>query len=265
MQKNKQFALRVSGSAAIVSAFGFLARWAQNMSIFDENTGLAVSGAVTSWIVVLFSIGVTIGLGMLLLPTLSLGAGKNPAADIRSGSSVYRAVCTVSGAAICISGAIIFIQAVSVLYKVLATLAIICGISIAATGKAGQAHASDSLAAFFTAAPVLFCCFWLIVSYKEHAANPVVWQYAIEVLAIAMSCVALYFIAGFVFCRPRLFPTALTGCMGAYLCFMCLGDSRRIEYQLIFAALGAFFLITVYFLLANQEPENKKFSHLKEE
>lgn len=265
MQKIKEFALRAMSATAVCSAFGFLARWMQNINIFDENTGLAAPGAVTSWMLVLFTLAFAVGMGIYLLPTLGYGLSSRPAGDIRGDGKIYVTITMAVGAVFCLAGAAIFIGAGDILDKVLGLLAIFSGFGFICVGRGGRDKADDPLCSFGTIVPVLFCCFWLVVCYKNNSADPVVWHYAIEVLAIAAAAVALYFVAGFVFCRPRLYHSALSCAVGAYLCFACLGDERSMIYQAIFAALGLFFTISVYQLLANLQPENKRFTHLKEE
>jgi len=269
MQKMKQLAIKVSGSAAVLSAFGFSARWLQNITIFEEETGLAKSGAFSSWLVVLLILGSAIGLGIVLIPTLTLGVSDNPAADVRSDSRIYKAVCAAAGGAICISGALMLLnsgsQTFPTLQRVLAILAIFTGGSIIYIGAKGKEDADSPLSCLFTLIPVLFGCFWIIVSYKNHSANPVVWQYAIEILAVCAVTIAMYLIAGFVYCRPRIFATALVNAVAALLCFMALGDTIDTVYQIIFAALGAYLIVTDYFLLAGLDPTRTSHKHVKSE
>lgn len=268
MQKMIAYARRVCATVCVLSAFGFAARWVQNMSIFDPETHLAAPGAGSSWFLVLFSLAALVGMGIMLFPTLSYGLGDDPASAIRSGSGLYRNLCALIGAALCLSGAILMLkaydQAYPMLRKVLGTLAILSGAGILYTGRAGKQDAESSAACFGTIVPVLFGCFWLIVSYKDHAANPVIWSYAVEVVAISTATVALYLIAGFVFCRPRLFPTCMMSAVAAYFCFMTLGDDRAFMYQVFFAALGLFFLLTLYCLLSGLDPQIRRHFHLKE-
>jgi len=269
MQKMKTLALRVSGTAAVMSAFGFSARWMQTISIFDEKTGLAESGALSSYLVVLLILGTAAVLAFLLLPTLSLGVSDCPAADIRSDDKLYRSVCAVLGGAMCVAGALIFLgcaeQSFPTLYRVLSVLAIFSGCGIIYTGLKGKAEADSPLASLFTLVPVFFGCFWIIVSYKSHSANPVVWQYAIEILAIAASTLAIYLMAGFVYCRPRIFATAFMNGLAALFCFMSLGDTRAMAFQIIFACLGIYFIVTDYYLISGLDPARGSHKHLKED
>mgnify|MGYP004523669449 CR=1 FL=1 len=267
MQKMIAYARRVCATLCVLSALSFAVRWAQNMSIFDPKTHLAAPGAAASWFLILFTLASLIGLAVLLLPLLSYGLDGNPSAAIRGGSNAYKTLCTLIGAILCLAGAVLMLKANDELYpllrKVLGTLAILSGIGILCTGRNGKSDTESPTACFYTIVPVLFGCFWLIVSYKDHSADPVIWGYAVEIAAIAVATVALYLIAGFVFCRPRLFPTCMASAAAALLCFMALGDDRAMVYQVFFACLGLFFLITLYCLISGLNPQLRRHFHLR--
>ncbi|MGI6029139.1 MAG: hypothetical protein ACOX81_06995 [Candidatus Heteroscillospira sp.] len=269
MQKMNRYAFKVTATVCVLSAFGFAARWAQNMSIFDPETHLAAPWAASSIFLVLFSLASAIGLGILLLPVLSYGLGEEPAAAVRGSGELYKGLCAAIGAAVCLAGAVLMLQAGNELYpmlrKVLGALAILSGAGIISTGWSGKHDAGSSSACFWSIVPVLFCCFWLIVSYKDHSANPVIWSYAVEIIAISAAAVALYLIAGFLFFRARLFPTCLMCAIGTFLCFMVLGDERAVSCQVFFAGLGLFLLITLHALLSGLDPTLRRHFHLKGE
>ena len=269
MQKTIAYARRVCATVCVLSAFGFAARWVQNMSIFDPKTHLAQPGAASSWFLVLFSLAVLAGLGIMLSPTVRYDVdAAESAAAIRGRGELYKGLCALIGAALCLAGAVLMLRAYDqpypMLRKVLGALAILSGAGILCTGWTGKHDAQSPTACLGTIVPVLFGCFWLIVSYKDHAANPVIWSYAVEIIAISAATVALYLIAGFVFCRPRLFPTCLMCAVAAYLCFMALGDDRALVYQVFFAGLSLFFLVTLYCLLSGLDPDLRHPFHLKE-
>ena len=64
--------------------------------------------------------------------------------------------------------------------------------------------------------PVLFFCLWLVVFYKENAANPILWSYGMEILAIAMCLLAVFRLSAYLFYRakPR---RAIFACMLALI------------------------------------------------
>jgi hypothetical protein len=263
MQKTKQLAQQLCLMTAVLSAFGFALRWAQNISIFDEETHLATPGAMTSRLIVLVSLASLAIFAFRLLPLSGCPMGVEPAADVRGDGRAYKLLCLLSGALVAAGGLMIlfgFGVTPGLLTRVLGILAAIAGCGIIHAGVAGKSGADSPISAFFSAEPVLFGCFWLIVSYKDHAANPVVWAYCVEVIAIAAATLALHFTAGFVFCRPRTYSTALLLCSAAYCCFTALGDERAAALQLCFGGLGLFFVATMRELVSAADVSDRHFA-----
>ena len=104
------------------------------------------------------------------------------------------------------------------------------------------------------ALPVAFCCFWLVVSYRQDAATGVVWSYAPEIIALAASLLAFYYVAGHAYGRPRPFAAIFFCEFGAFSCFVTLPDSRLIALQVMFFALAVMQLYIGLQLTANLRP-----------
>ena len=104
------------------------------------------------------------------------------------------------------------------------------------------------------ALPVAFCCFWLVVSYRQDAATGVVWSYAPEIVALAASLLAFYYVAGHAYGRPRPFAAIFFCEFGAFSCFVTLPDSRLIALQVMFFALAVMQLYIGLQLTANLRP-----------
>ena len=267
MQKMKSYAQRMCMTLCVISAFGFMVRWIQNMSIFEENTGLAIKGASSSIFIVLFSLASIIGIVVMTLPVLRLGVGTYPPGDVRSDEAIYKGVTSLCALMLLAAGVLMIFKGGEELFPqlrlVLGVLAAASGLGIYYTGRTGKSNADSALSCLGTIIPVFFGCFWLIVSYKDHSSNPVVWSYAVEIIAIACATAALYLIAGFVFGRPRIALTVAISAIAAFFCFMTLGDDRGFSYQLCFGALGLYFVMTLYAILSGLNPERQRFNHIK--
>lgn len=253
MRKTKQLALHMCLAVPVMSAFGFAVRWMQNISIFDEETHLAAPGATTSWMLVVLSLAALVLFAARLFPLAGSPMSSHPSSDIRGDDRAYRIMALLSGFMVAFGGAMMVLGILGddegALRRELGILAFISGCGFIYAGYAGKSKADTPLSAFFSAVPELFACFWLIVSYRDHASNPVIWSYCVEIIAIAVAVLALHFTAGFVFCRPRTYATSLLLCMGAYACFTALGDTRPAAFQLCFAGMGLFFIATMYELI----------------
>ena len=87
--------------------------------------------------------------------------------------------------------------------------------------------------------PTLFMCFWLILLYKQNAANPVLLSYCYECLAIIASALGFYFTSGFVYNKPAPGKAVFTYFAAIFFCFITLADNHSLTIRLIFAALIA--------------------------
>ena len=96
-----------------------------------------------------------------------------------------------------------------------------------------------------------FCCFWLVVSYRQDAATAVVWRYGPEISAIACSLLAFITWPGTPSAaRGPIRPCFFCAC-GAFLCFTALPDSRLMALQLLLAGSALMQLFFLASLAAN--------------
>ena len=111
MQKTKQLAQQLCLMTAVLSAFGFALRWAQNISIFDEETHLAAPGAMTSRLLVVVSIAAVAVFAARLLPLSGCPMGAEPASDVRGDGRAYKLLCLLSGVLVAAIGKPRFVTA----------------------------------------------------------------------------------------------------------------------------------------------------------
>lgn len=125
------------------------------------------------------------------------------------------------------------------------------GIAGGANGKEAP-DGSPRQAGFCLAAtlPIAFCCFWLIVSYRQDAVTSVVWSYAPEILAIACSLLSFYYVAGHAYGRGKPFATIFFCNFGAFLCFVTLPDERLIAQQIMFFGIAGMQLFLSWMLVS---------------
>jgi len=125
------------------------------------------------------------------------------------------------------------------------------GIAGGASGKETP-DGSPRQAGFCLAAtlPIAFCCFWLIVSYRQDAVTSVVWSYAPEILAIACSLLSFYYVAGHAYGRGKPFATIFFCNFGAFLCFVTLPDERLIAQQIMFFGIAGMQLFLSWMLVS---------------
>ncbi|HHT16570.1 MAG TPA: hypothetical protein GXZ77_02465 [Papillibacter sp.] len=90
--------------------------------------------------------------------------------------------------------------------------------------------------------PTLFFCLWLIIIYRDNAANPVVLSYAYRIVAACSSAFLYYIAAGYAFGKPYPGKTAFGHLVTVYFCAVVQADPLPLWTRLFFGASLAFAL-----------------------
>ena len=229
--------LKLCGFTVIMGIFGAFLRWLQIQNIFEADTGLAIAHSPLSYAVVLFALlfAVLLYLWIRHLKTVDFPA-KYP--EVYSKSFPFVTItAALIGSVMAIGGALTIFRAVktsgTVFDLVLGLFTLICAAGITtliiSAGKPAKKNSGYGSAISI----VFYLCFWLIAAYKFSAADPVIWHFAPRLLAISATLLAFYFIAGFVFNKPRPLASLYFGLLGTFLCIITLADSYPIGEQLI--------------------------------
>lgn len=236
-------AYKITGFAAVMGALGFMMRWLQGMQIYDETTGLAERGtAISALVIVLLAVTIV----ALAVWTLRLRRYE-PRRDSRAlvGRSVlYRLIGCVAGGALALGGLILIVTAGSDpmpgMQRALAVFEVLGGIcAILLTVHAdepGQLKTRRVAAVVM----VLFGCMFMVTVYRENAANPVLWDFAPEILALCAATLALYYTAGYPFGQAKPFAGIFFCHAGLFLCMVCVIDQGLTPAAAAYAALALF-------------------------
>jgi energy-converting hydrogenase Eha subunit E len=111
--------------------------------------------------------------------------------------------------------------------------------------------------------PSLFSCYWLIIIYRENAANPVLLSYCYLCLAVIASALGFYFTSGFVYNKPAPGKAIFCYFSAVYFCFVTLADKHILSIKLIIIALIAVNTFYASMLIRNlqwKEEEEKEIS-----
>jgi hypothetical protein len=174
-------------------------------------------------------------------------APTEPTAAFYSRNPPFPLLMLVSGI-LAAAGAVLMFRQGDLLIKILALLGLLAAACLAFYP---EAKSRGDLGCLLAAVPVLFFCFWLIVSYKENADDPVLWDYAIEILAIASSALAFYYMAGYHFYRAKPMRSVYFILLAAFFCTMTLADRRGLGASLMFSAAALSFFTLGWILIRN--------------
>lgn len=262
MRKN---ALTLTCTACVSGAFGIFCRWIQGMSAFEEN-GLYKPGSWSGIVLILMYIAALAALiGFTVYFKSKMGLASPPeyglaTAGNRRWALIIALVITLMMAAGCV---MLLITAegeqFSGLLRVLALLGLMAaggfmGLAGACGKPSPKGSGLEAGLCLASALPVACCCFWLVVSYRQDAATGVVWSYAPEIIALSVSLLAFYYVAGHAYGRPRPFAAIFLCEFGAFSCFVTLPDERLFALQVMVFALAVMQLYIGLLMTANLRP-----------
>ena len=249
-------ALTICCGVCVAGAFGVFTRWMQDLTAFDEH-GLYVRGNIWGAVLLLLCIaaaGAMLGAIWYLKNHEHLVSPAGFGAAHAGGGVIRRAAWLIIAAFMAVACFALLLTAGSSQYasllRVLALLGLLADAGFAGMAAAGgrgdgESSGASPLVCLACVLPVAFCCFWLVVSYRQDAATAVVWRYGPEISAIACSLLAFYYLAGHAFGRPRAYTAMFFCACGAFLCFTALPDSRLMALQLLLAGSA---LMQLFFL-----------------
>lgn len=264
----RKLALTMTCTTCVYSAFGIFSRWLQNMTAFEEN-GLYISGSLWGIVLTILCIaaaGTMFGFARYYKKNLGLTCAPDPGVAFAGGGLLHKIIYLAIALIMAVGSVMLLITAgdaetplgmdFSGLLRILALLGLLTaggflGIAGGANGKETP-DGSPRQAGFCLAAtlPIAFCCFWLIVSYRQDAVTSVVWSYAPEILAIACSLLSFYYVAGHAYGRGKPFATIFFCNFGAFLCFVTLPDERLIAQQIMFFGIAGMQLFLSWMLVS---------------
>ncbi len=264
----RKLALTLTCTTCVYSAFGIFSRWLQNMTAFEEN-GLYISGSLWGIVLTILCIaaaGTMFGFARYYKKNLGLTCAPDPGVAFAGSGLLHKIIYLVIALIMAAGSVMLLITAgdaeaplgmdFSGLLRILALLGLLTaggflGIAGGASGKETP-DGSPRQAGFCLAAtlPIAFCCFWLIVSYRQDAVTSVVWSYAPEILAIACSLLSFYYVAGHAYGMGKPFATIFFCNFGAFLCFVTLPDERLIAQQIMFFGIAGMQLFLSWMLVS---------------
>lgn len=255
-------AYRLTGFTAVIGALGFLLRWLQNLRTIDPETGLATPGQGITTMVALLIIFVAAALMGLLYMMKDCTQPKTAEEALTGKTFAHKAVSLIPAVLLAVSGIVQLVQASVKFWPetevgvrrvcAVATLAAAYGLVLVVTGAAKPEREKSRRVGGCIL--IGFSALWLIAQYKSAASDPVVWRFAIEILAVCASLMAFFYVSGYFFDVPNA-KRAIFFCeLGAFLCIMSCIDEHTAGEALCFMAAALIQLIWGFTLTANFRP-----------
>lgn len=235
--------------AAAAGIGGAALRHKELLHAFEPETGLAIPGHPLSVALILLSMIVA---ALFLLVSLRLKdislPGKKPWTLFRCSSPVYAVMGSIAGLLLLGYGVQELAGSVSDQSHLISRLLLGCmaawsAVSILLLVQKNYRSSTTAGSGTLTLVPVFFSCLWLILAYRDRAADPVILDYAYELFAIIFLVLAFYFMAGFFFGKPKVRRMAFASFTGAYFCIVTLADAHDLGKTAAFAG-GAIYLLS---------------------
>lgn len=196
-------------AGTVLAAFTVMLRWLQTQTVFDAETGLPTLHAPLTTMLVAALLLAAAALWWL---SGRMGADNAPEEPEQALALPHREtgwILIATAALAAIGSAYLFFTEDGTLMKAAALLGIL---SAPVLAMMPQLPRWGGFGAALSVLPVLFFCLWLVVYYKDNAANPILWSYGMEILSIAMCLLAVFRLSAYLFYRanPR---RAIFACM----------------------------------------------------
>lgn len=241
--------------ALIAGALGFIIRYLEVTTVFDSETGLAERGSPISY--ALIGLTLLVIAGAILFAALSSGKYRAESEFVEAFAPrgfLYIVVSFLIGFAWLAAVVLYYlnisaVDSVSVIDWVFVFLSALSAISVIFMARAAYKGKGGSEVLLFSVVPAIFFCFWLIILYKNNAANPVLLSYCYLTLAIAAAALSSYFTAGFVFNKAGCGKAIFCYLLSVYFSVVVLADNTDLPVKIIFGVTAINqFMNTVVFM-----------------
>lgn len=249
----------------VLGIFGFFLRWLQNVNGFEALTGLAIAGAKTTTVFLVYSVAALAGMvAMVLLWVRRRCTLSEEGAEALGCSTVFHtAIMWLFAAVIIISCLVLMFASDFARYptmqRIMSALGILAGVALPFVLPRKKPEEGEGGGISGTAAiiPILFGCMWLVTAYRVHSENPVLWQYVIEVLAIAAATMGFYYTAAYFYGKAKPGRCLVTVQIAAYFCLCTMTDEHETAEAVLFAVTAAIMLLLQFVIVENAKKKEE--------
>ena len=196
----RKTAITVTVTTLVLGVFGAFLRWLQNTGAYDAETGAIVPWHGTTIVLVIYCVFAVAAILAINLLWLRRFEGDDDMAALRGATGLPAGLGWAFGVAFALCACVVMFTAAASRYplaqRLLGAFGILAGLSFPflVAKRDGSVRPLGRAAAMTV---TLFCCYWLVCCWRNHSANPVIWVFVMEILAVSASTVAFYYIAAY--------------------------------------------------------------------
>ena len=239
-------------TGAVLGAFCMLLRWLQCQMILAAETGLPTLRAPVSFLLVLALAAAASALWVL---SGRLGAGRShdePEEALAISNRLVSALLALAGLLAGAGGLLMFLIEDSMLLRFVGLGGVLAAAVLALYPSLSR---WSGFGAFLSLVPVLFFSLWLVIFYKDYVSiDPILWSYAMEVLAIAGCLFAAYRLSGYLYYRINSRRTVFACALAVMLCMCVLMDDVSAGARVLFAGWAVGYGVLCWVLWRNMPP-----------
>ena len=216
-------------AGTVLGAFGLLYN---GENIYDEASGLPLANKPVSYLVVLYLAAMTAVLWWLSGRMGAELGSEEPEKAMAETGRLVNVLLVIAALAVGGGSALMFLKETSVLMRATALLGILSAFVLANYPTLSRWGGFGAALALL---PVIFFSLWIVIFYKTNAVNPIVWDYGIQILAIAGVLLASYRLSGYLFYRANPRQTIFACALGLAISLTVLMDNASMGARVLFA------------------------------
>ena len=228
--------------AVICGIAGSILRHLQLETGFDDQ-GLAINGNFYSIVLVILSLLLAASFVLLMAKCKFSMAEENGISNHSDSAAFISMAFSLAGALCLIAGALISIMKYSrgllgqlegLIYPATLLITAFCVLVFSMSAYKGKDLGKSGTAAVL---PIFFTCFWLVIYYRSNAANPVLYDYIYQLMAIIFGALAMFYHVGTLFGRSRPKRSLFCQCMCVFFCLTIQLEPMSVTYKLMYVFL----------------------------
>ncbi|MCL2079655.1 MAG: hypothetical protein FWH17_07425 [Oscillospiraceae bacterium] len=244
-------------------AAAFYLRTEELQSVFDPHTGLPARGAFITSSLIALSVFFLLVLAMFsIIAAIRYRSPKKVGNAFGISSVAYPLIFILLGV-IWICGTFIHLlnlirsealDDIGLIFCVVSVLAALC-VSLCAIYIYKDPNRRSPYVLCIV--PIVFMCLWLVLLYRENAANPILISYVYRCLAIAAVALGFYYTSGFIYEAPSPGKAIVAYGSSIYFCIVSLADNLGVGTGLIFCSYIIISVIHLAMLLRRLTPKRR--------